>query len=59
MTMQFFQNGLVPITSLSFSYTPDKPLEPIFILGKNHSRKRNQEVIERLEKIEKYLKNEK
>ncbi|MCP1287245.1 DUF1444 domain-containing protein [Mammaliicoccus sciuri] len=60
MTMQFFQNGLVPITSLSFSYTPDKPLEPIFILGKNHSRKRNQEVIERLEKnreIFKKLKN--
>lgn len=50
MTMQFFQNGLVPITSLSFSYTPEKDLEPIFILGKNHSRKRNQEVIDRLEK---------
>lgn len=50
MTMQFFQNGLVPITSLSFAYKPDEPLEPIFILGKNHSRKRNQEVIERLEK---------
>ncbi|GGI40441.1 DUF1444 domain-containing protein [Mammaliicoccus stepanovicii] len=57
MTMHFFQNGLVPITSLSFSYEPDKSLEPIFILGKNHSRKRNQEVIERLEKNREIFKN--
>lgn len=57
MNMHFFQNGLVPITSLSFSYKPDEPLEPIFILGKNHSRKRNQEVIERLEKNREIFKN--
>ena len=57
MNMHFFQNGLVPITSLSFSYKPDEPLEPIFILGKNHSRKRNKEVIERLEKNREIFKN--
>jgi uncharacterized protein YtpQ (UPF0354 family) len=39
MTMQFFSNGLVPITSLSFLYE-DKELEPIFVLGKNRPNKK-------------------
>lgn len=34
MTMQFFTNGRVPVTSLSFRYENGK-LEPIFILAKN------------------------
>lgn len=34
MTMAFFTNGHVPITSLSFLYEKGE-LEPIFILGKN------------------------
>lgn len=34
MTMKFFAEGRVPITSLSFVYE-NKELEPIFILGKN------------------------
>lgn len=34
MTMNFFADGNVPITALSFIYENDK-LEPIFILGKN------------------------
>lgn len=33
MTMQFFAEGRIPITSLSFIYE-DKKLEPIFIMGK-------------------------
>ncbi len=33
MTFQFFANGLIPITSLSFLYEEGE-LEPIFILGK-------------------------
>lgn len=40
MTMEFFTNGLVPITSLSLGY--EKGLfEPIFILGKNNKSKLN------------------
>lgn len=34
MTMKFFAEGLVPITSLPFLYE-DKQLDPIFILAKN------------------------
>lgn len=34
MTMQFFTNGTVPVTSLSFIYEDGK-LEPIFIMAKN------------------------
>ncbi|ENH95793.1 hypothetical protein J416_14198 [Gracilibacillus halophilus YIM-C55.5] len=34
MTMKFFAEGRVPITSLSFIYE-DKHLEPVFILAKN------------------------
>lgn len=34
MTMHFFSNGLIPITSLSFIYEQGK-LDPIFILAKN------------------------
>ncbi|MFC0300935.1 DUF1444 domain-containing protein [Virgibacillus soli] len=34
MTMQFFADGRIPITSLSFIYE-DKTLTPIFILAKN------------------------
>lgn len=34
MTMQFFTNGTVPVTSLSFVYDNGQ-LEPIFILAKN------------------------
>lgn len=38
MTMQFFTDGRIPITSLPFIYE-DKELEPIFILAKNKRRK--------------------
>ncbi|STY43463.1 Uncharacterized protein conserved in bacteria [Listeria grayi] len=34
VTMQFFAEGMMPITSLSFVYNDGK-LEPIFILAKN------------------------
>ena len=34
MTMKFFTEGRIPITSLSFIYE-DRKLEPIFILAKN------------------------
>ncbi|UFT98136.1 DUF1444 domain-containing protein [Radiobacillus kanasensis] len=37
MTMKFFAEGRVPITSLSFIYD-DKKLEPIFILAKNRPK---------------------
>lgn len=37
MTMQFFAEGRIPITSLSFLYE-DQKLEPIFILAKNKKR---------------------
>ncbi len=47
MMMQFFSNGLVPITSLSFQYEAGS-LTPVFILGKNNM-KRNPEAIRRLE----------
>lgn len=43
MTMQFFTNGIVPVTSLSFVYEEGR-LEPIFILAKNRTaRKKGQE----------------
>ena len=48
LTMEFFNKGLVPITSLSFGYE-EGHLEPIFILGKNNKQKRNPNVIQRLE----------
>ncbi|WP_077621252.1 DUF1444 domain-containing protein [Sediminibacillus massiliensis] len=38
MTMKFFAEGTVPITSLPFLYE-DKHLEPIFILAKNRPEK--------------------
>ena len=38
MTMSFFASGRVPITALSFLYEDGK-LEPIFILGKNRTKK--------------------
>src|SRR5690625_3945377 len=37
MTMHFFTEGRVPITSLSFIYNEEK-LEPIFILAQNKPR---------------------
>lgn len=37
MTMQFFAEGRIPITSLAFIYD-EKKLEPIFILAKNKRR---------------------
>ncbi|WP_041090947.1 DUF1444 domain-containing protein [Jeotgalibacillus soli] len=37
MAMEFFANGKVPITALSFIYE-DGELEPVFILGKNKRR---------------------
>lgn len=40
LTMEFFTNGLVPITSMSFSYANDH-FEPIFILGKNNKKKQD------------------
>jgi uncharacterized protein YtpQ (UPF0354 family) len=42
MTMKFFAEGRVPITSLSFVYE-NKELEPIFILGKNRVRQGRQD----------------
>ncbi len=39
MMMQYFTEGLTPITSLSFSYK-DKRLQPVFILGKQKNSKR-------------------
>lgn len=39
MTMQFFAEGRIPITSLPFIYE-DKKLEPIFILAKNKPTKK-------------------
>lgn len=39
MMMQYFAEGLTPITSLSFSYK-DKKLQPVFILGKQKNTKR-------------------
>src|SRR5699024_15631 len=41
MTMQFFAEGRIPITSLPFVYE-DKHLEPVFILAQNRPKK-NQE----------------
>lgn len=38
MTMKFFADGRIPITSLSFIYD-DKKLEPVFILAKNRPEK--------------------
>ncbi len=38
MTMKFFAEGRIPITSLPFIYE-DKALEPIFILAKNRPKK--------------------
>ncbi|WP_075529269.1 DUF1444 domain-containing protein [Sporosarcina ureilytica] len=43
MTMQFFTNGTVPVTSLSFVYE-EGHLEPIFIMAKNRvARKKGKE----------------
>lgn len=44
MMMQYFAEGLTPITSLSFSYDDEK-LQPVFILGKqrNYNKKPNSE----------------
>lgn len=44
MMMQYFTEGLTPITSLSFSYDGTK-LQPVFILGKqkNYNKKTNSE----------------
>lgn len=39
MTMQFFAEGRIPITSLPFIYE-DKKLEPVFILAKNKPKKK-------------------
>lgn len=41
MTMKFFADGRVPITSLPFIYD-DKKLEPIFILAKNKPQQSNE-----------------
>ncbi|PAV30119.1 DUF1444 domain-containing protein [Virgibacillus profundi] len=38
MTMKFFAEGRIPITSLSFIYE-DRKLEPVFILAKNRPKK--------------------
>ncbi|MFC3901042.1 DUF1444 family protein [Aliicoccus persicus] len=41
MMMQYFAEGLTPITSLTFSYQ-DKRLQPVFILGKQkHNKKKD------------------
>lgn len=39
MTMKFFAEGRIPITSLSFIYE-NKKLEPVFILAKNRPKKK-------------------
>ena len=39
MTMKFFAEGRIPITSLPFIYE-DKKLEPVFILAKNRPKKK-------------------
>lgn len=39
MMMQYFAEGLTPITSLSFSYK-DQKMQPVFILGKEKNSKR-------------------
>ncbi|MGM8365870.1 DUF1444 domain-containing protein [Virgibacillus sp. W0181] len=39
MTMKFFAEGRIPVTSLSFIYD-NKKLEPIFILAKNRPKKK-------------------
>ncbi|WP_414046988.1 DUF1444 family protein [Macrococcus equi] len=58
MTMSFFANGLVPITSLSFQYKEGQ-LTPVFILGKNNA-KRDQQAIQRIEKNrQKFMKEKK
>jgi len=40
MTMKFFAEGRIPITSLSFIYE-DKHLEPIFIMAKNKPKRKD------------------
>ncbi|RXK18281.1 DUF1444 family protein [Macrococcus sp. DPC7161] len=57
MMMQFFANGLIPITSLSFQYENDQ-LTPVFILGKNNA-KRDKAAIERIEANRKRFEAEK
>ncbi|GGB02876.1 DUF1444 domain-containing protein [Macrococcus hajekii] len=57
MMMQFFSNGLVPVTSLSFQYDNGK-LTPVFILGKNNA-KRDTEAIKRIEANRKKFEQEK
>jgi len=57
MMMQFFSNGLVPITSLSFQYESGT-LTPVFILGKNNA-KRDTETIKRIEANRKKFEQEK
>ncbi|MEB8096035.1 DUF1444 domain-containing protein [Staphylococcus xylosus] len=56
LTMEFFTNGLVPITSLSLGYDKGH-FEPIFILGKNNKQKRDPNVIQRLEATRKQYEN--
>lgn len=56
LTMEFFTNGLVPITSLSLGYDKGH-FEPIFILGKNNKQKRDPNVIQRLEAKRKQYEN--
>ncbi|MCP8617153.1 DUF1444 domain-containing protein [Salirhabdus salicampi] len=41
MTMQFFAEGRVPITSLAFLYE-EKQLNPIFIMAKNRKKEENE-----------------
>lgn len=42
MTMKFFAEGRIPITSLPFIYE-DKTLEPVFILAKNRPKKKQED----------------
>ena len=50
LTMEFFTKGLVPITSLSFSYQKGH-LEPVFILAKNNKAPANTEVKQTLKAV--------
>lgn len=58
LTMEFFTNGLVPITSLSFAYDKGH-FEPIFILAKNNKAKQENSpnVVQELSAVKKNKNN--
>ena len=60
LTMEFFTNGLVPITSLSLAYEKGH-FEPIFILAKNNKDKKGKSpnVVQELSAVKDNKKNDK